>query len=111
VRTWFHWNRSRHRVLRVGVFCFGLILILLGGALWLVSMLFAAPLMFAGLWVWSREFHWGHRLFTGFLKRLRALWSRVRARPVRWTVITVCGIASAAAAYWAWGHFGLPGSG
>src|SRR3712207_8576722 len=47
----------------------GLLLILVGAAMWLVSALLAAPPAFAGLWVWSREFHWGHRLFRWFLRR------------------------------------------
>jgi hypothetical protein len=104
--TWFRATPHRHRLLRVGVFVAGLLLMMAGLTLWLASVLLAAPLMFVGLWVWSREFHWGHRLFRGFLRRLAGLWSRVRSRPVRWTLLTVGGIAVAWAGYWAWGRFG-----
>jgi len=104
--SWFRDDRHRHLAFRAGVFVVGLVLILLGAAMWLVSTLLAGPPMFAGLWVWSREFHWGHRLFRGFLGRARSMWSRAKARPMRWCVVTLLGIAAAAAAYWAWGRFG-----
>jgi hypothetical protein len=91
---------------RAGVFVVGLVLILLAAAMWLISVFLAAPPAFAGLWVWSREFHWGHRLFRGFLRHARSLCSRARARPMRWGVITLGGIVSAWSAYWAWGRYG-----
>jgi hypothetical protein len=106
VWTWCRANRSRHRVLRVGVFVVGLVLILLGATMWLITSLAAVPLMFVGLWVWSREFHWGHRLHRGFCRRAESLWSRVKAGPVRWAFITAAGIAVAVAGYWAWGRYG-----
>jgi hypothetical protein len=107
--TWWTWcraTRGRHHVFRAGVFVLGLLLILVGATMWLASVLLAAPLMFVGLWVWSREFHWGHRLLRGFLRRAARLWSRVRASPVRWSFMTVCGVAVAWAGYWAWGQYG-----
>ena len=106
--SWCRENRSRHRLLRVGVFVVGLLLILLGAAMWLFSALLSAPPVFVGLWLWSREFHWGHRLFKAFLRRARSLASRMKARPMRWAVITVAGVGVAWAVYWAWGHYGLP---
>ncbi len=109
---WWNWCREtmgRHRVLRAGVFVVGLLLMVVSAAMWLFSLLLAVPPMFVGLWVWSREFLWGHRLFRVFLRRTHSLWERVKARPVRWSLITVAGVASAWAGYWAWGHYGLPG--
>ena len=91
---------------RAGVFVVGLLLILTGAAMWVISALLAAPPAFAGLWVWSREFHWGHRLFRGFLHRARSMWSRARARPLLWGFITLAGIGGAWATYWAWGRYG-----
>ena len=108
---WFREYRIRHRVLRVGVFAVGLLLVLAGATAWLVSTLLSLPAVFLGLWVWSREFHWGHRLFKGFLQHAQALWSRVKARPVRWTLITIGGVAVAWGAYRALGHFQLFGMG
>jgi len=109
--SWFRENRGRHRLFRVGVFVVGLILVLVGAAMWLVSLLLAVPPVFVGLWVWSREFHWGHRLFRSFLRRAASLWSRVRSRPVRWAVITLGGVGVGCAGYWAWVHYGLVGMG
>jgi hypothetical protein len=109
--SWFRENRGRHRLFRAGVFVVGLLLILVGAAMWLLSLLLALPLVFLGLWVWSREFYWAHRLFGAFLRRARSLWSRVKSRPVRWAVITVGGVGVACAGYWAWGHYGLLGAG
>jgi hypothetical protein len=108
---WFREHRSRHRVLRVGVFALGLLLVLAGAAAWLVSALLSLPAVFLGLWVWSREFHWGHRLFTAFSRSASSLWSRAKARPVRWALITVGGVVVAWGAYWALGHFRLLGLG
>ena len=108
---WWCWCREterRHRLLRVGVFVVGLLLILVGVVMWLVSALLAVPPVFVGLWLWSREFHWGHRLFKAFLGRARSLSSRVKARPMRWAVVTVAGVGVAWALYWVWGHYGLP---
>jgi hypothetical protein len=82
-----------------------------GAALWLFSLLLALPPLFVGLWLWSREFHWGHRLYRAFLRRSWSLWWRVKTRPVRWGLITVAGLGTAWAGYWAWGHYGLPGIG
>ena len=104
--SWFRDRQHRHAMWRAGVFVVGLLLILVGAAMWLVSALLAAPPAFAGLWVWSREFHWGHRLFRWFLRRARSLWSRARERPMRWGLITLGGIGAAGAAYWAWGRYG-----
>jgi hypothetical protein len=109
--SWFRENKSRHRLFRAGVFVVGLILVLAGAAMWLLSMLLAVPPVLVGLWVWSREFHWGHRLYRAFLRRAWSLWSRVRSRPVRWAVATLGGVGLAWAGYWAWGHYGLMGLG
>jgi len=82
----------------------GLLLVLVGVAMWLFSVLLTVPPIFAGLWVWSREFDWGHRLFHAFLRRARSLWSRVKQRPRRWTALTVTGVVAGAAAYWGIAH-------
>ena len=102
--SWFRESRNRHLLFRTGVFLVGLLLILVGAAMWLVSVLLAVPPVFVGLWVWSREFRWGHRLFAAFLGQARSLWSRVKARPVRWAFITAGGVGVAWAGYWALGH-------
>jgi hypothetical protein len=87
-------------IYRAGTFVVGLLLVLVGLAMWLFSVLLTVPPIFAGLWVWSREFDWGHRLFHAFLRRARSLWSRVKQRPARWALMTVTGVAAGAAGYW-----------
>ena len=99
-------TRGRHRTFRVAVFLVGLVLTVGGAAMWLVSSLLALPPVLLGVWVWSREFHWGHRLHRACLRQADSLWSRVKLRPVRWALITLVGIGSAWAAFWAWGQFG-----
>ena len=106
--TWLRANKGRHHTFRVGVFLVGLILTVGGAAMWLVSSLLALPPVLIGVWVWSREFHWGHRLYRACLRHGESWWSRVKLRPVRWALITLAGVGSAWAAFWAWGQFGLP---
>ncbi|HYO40395.1 MAG TPA: hypothetical protein VER39_12155 [Nocardioidaceae bacterium] len=107
--TWLRGTRGRHQFLRAGVFVAGLFMMLLGAFMWLFSLLLAVPPLFVGLWVWSREFHWGHRLYRAFLRRAGSLWARIKLRPARWGLLTAAGLAAAVAGYWAWGYFGLPG--
>lgn len=82
------------------MFLLGSALTLLGVAAWLLSVLLTAPLLLAGLWVWSHEFHWAGRLlgrchsWTGSLRR------RVEARPVRWGLMTATSIGGSGTAYW-----------
>ena len=92
---------------RGGVFLAGLVLVLVGAALWMFSVLLTLPPLFAGLWIWSSEFRWGHRLLRIFTGHAHQLWGRVRARPLRWSARTVLGVASGAAASWAASHFHL----
>ena len=85
---------------RVGVFALGSVLNLLGAAAWLLSVLLMAPLMLAGLWVWSHEFDWAERMLTRFRGWTHKLWCRARAHPVRWGVTTVVSIGATTTAYW-----------
>jgi hypothetical protein len=109
--SWFRENLTRHRIFRVGIFIAGTLLVVVGAGMWLLSALLAAPPALAGLWLLSREFHWGHRLFRALLRRAESLWSRAKARPLRWVTITIVGLAVAAAGYWACGHYGIVGMG
>ena len=93
---------TRNAFARIGIFVIGFVLVVLGAAAWLLSVLLTVPFMFAGLWVWSREFHWAHRLFGRFLGWGRSLWQRLRAHPVRWGVSTAVSLGCTTAAYWWW---------
>jgi hypothetical protein len=88
--------------MRAGIFSLGLVLNLLGAAAWLLSALLMAPLMLAGLWIWSHEFPWAGRLLDRFHTWARALWRRITARPVRWGVSTATSLSGTATAYWLW---------
>lgn len=89
------------------VFTVGLLVVLGGAALWMFSILLTAPLVFAGLWVWSWEFLWAGRLLHRFRLWLTRLGERARRRPLRWTALTTVGVASGAAAYYAGLQSGL----
>ena len=91
---------GRSGIRRIGVFAVGFVLNLLGAAAWLLSVLLMAPLMLAGLWVWSREFEWAERLLGRFRHWAGALWRRVRAHPVRWGLTTVLSLVATGVAYW-----------
>ena len=95
------------RCYRAGVFAAGLVLVVLAATLWALSVLLMLPLVLAGLWVWSTEFGWGRRLFEAVRKRARRLRARVTARPARWVLITLGGLAAGVAGSWALGHFRL----
>ena len=70
-------------------------------------MLLTAPVIFAGLWIWSWEFVWARRLLHRFRAWLGRFWRRVRRRPTKWAIITALGILSGVAAYWAGYKFGF----
>jgi hypothetical protein len=91
-------RRSKFR--RAGIFAVGAVLNVAGAAAWLLSVLLTAPLMLAGVWVWSREFGWAERLLHRVRAWVASLWQRVRTHPVRWAVMTVAGLAGTAALYW-----------
>ena len=73
---------------------------LLGVAAWLVSVLLTAPLMLAGVWVWSREFDWAKRLLVHVRRWAGSIWRRVRVHPVRWGAATLTSLGGSATAYW-----------
>lgn len=89
---------------RCGVFAGGLVLVLVGVAMWMFTILLTLPLAFAGVWLWSTEFGWGRRLHAALTRRARRVWAGVRARPVRAVVLTALGWAACTGAYWAATH-------
>jgi hypothetical protein len=78
-----------------------------GAVLWVFSTLLTAPVILAGLWIWSGEFVWARRLLHRFMGWLGRFWERVRRRPTKWTMLTALGVLSGAVAYWASHAFGL----
>ena len=92
---------------RIGVFVAGLLFVLLGIALSVLPGPLTIPPVLLGLWVWSTEFDWAQRFFNTFKQKARDTWAHARRHPVSSAIITVGGLAAAAAVFWAVGHFEL----
>jgi hypothetical protein len=90
---------------RIGVFVAGLLFVVLGIALSVLPGPLTIPPVLVGLWVWSSEFDWAKRFFTTFKQKARDTWAHAKRHPVSSSVITVGGLAAAAVAFWAIGHF------
>ena len=93
-------HRAANHCFRAVVFGVGLIVVLGGAALWLFSTLLTAPVILAGLWIWSWEFVWARRLLHRFKLWCGRFWERVKRRPTKWVIITALGVLSGVAAYW-----------
>jgi hypothetical protein len=106
-RDRIHRNPGLARVWRVGVFLAGLLCVALGFALAVLPGPLTIPPILLGLWVWSTEFEWARRFFAVFRRKARDAWAHARQHPVSSIVITVGGLAAAAVAVWAVGHFQL----
>ncbi len=92
---------------RIGVFLVGLLCIAAGVALSVLPGPLTIPPVLLGLWIWSTEFEWAHRLFASFRKKGKEAWAHAQRHPVSSSVLTVGGLALAGAAFWAVGHFQL----
>jgi len=92
---------------RIGVFVAGLLFIVLGVALAVLPGPLTIPPVLVGLWIWSTEFAWARRFFETSKDKAKATWAHAKHHPVSSTAITVGGLAAAAAAIWAVGHFQL----
>ena len=106
-RDRIHRNPGLARVWRIGVFLAGLLCVALGFALAVLPGPLTIPPILLGLWVWSTEFEWARRFFAVFRRKARDAWAHARQHPVSSIVITVGGLAAAAVAVWAVGHFQL----
>src|SRR3954465_9450917 len=99
-------GRLRH-FRRAGVFFAGLLCIAVGIALAVLPGPLTIPPVLLGLWIWSTEFSWAHRLFESFKKKGREAWQHAKVHPVSSTIITVGGVVGAIAVVWAVNHFDL----
>ena len=95
------------QVWRIGVFVVGLLFVALGVALAVLPGPLTIPPVLLGLWIWSTEFAWAARFFDAFQEKGRKAWEHAKRHPVSSTVITVGGLALAAAAFWAVGRYEL----
>ncbi len=86
---------------RVGVFIAGLLCILVGVALAALPGPLTIPPVLLGLWIWSTEFRFAHALFEKFKEKGRDAWAASKRKPVTSAIVTVGGLAGAAAVVWA----------
>ena len=105
-------DRMRHKpgighAYRIGVFVVGLLFILAGIALVVLPGPLTIPPIVLGLWIWSTEFRWAHRLFESFQRKAHEAWDHAKVHPVSSALITAGGLALAAAVVWAVSHFDL----
>lgn len=77
---------------RVGVFVLGLAFIALGGVLIVLPGPLTIPPILVGLYIWSTEFSWAHRLFEIAKRKGQETWQHARRHPVSSTVVTVGGL-------------------
>src|SRR4051795_5421965 len=92
---------------RVGVFVVGLLCIIAGFALAVLPGPLTIPPVLLGLWIWSTEFRFAERFFDSFKRKAQKAWTHAKEHPVSSIAITVGGLAAAAVAVWAVGHFQL----
>jgi uncharacterized membrane protein YbaN (DUF454 family) len=83
---------------RVGVFLAGLVCIAGGVLLAVLPGPLTIPPVLLGLWIWSREFRWAHRLFQAFQRKAVQAWEHAKQHPVSSTAVTVGGLALVVAA-------------
>jgi Putative transmembrane protein (PGPGW) len=96
----------RH-VWRTGVFVVGLLWIAAGGALVVLPGPLTIPPIILGLWIWSTEFEWAHRLFSSARKKGSEAWEQAKRRPVASAFVTGGGLLLAGAVIWSVSHFHL----
>lgn len=77
---------------RIGVFVLGLAFIALGGVLIVLPGPLTIPPILVGLYIWSTEFRWAHRLFESAKQKGQEAWQHAQRHPVSSTVVTVGGI-------------------
>ena len=106
-RARMHSNPGTKTAYRVAIFVAGLLLVLLGAALTVLPGPLTIPPVLAGLYVWSTEFAFARRFFAAFRRQAVAAWQHAKQHPVSSAAITLGGLAAAAAAIWAVGHFQL----
>jgi uncharacterized protein (TIGR02611 family) len=95
------------QVWRVGVFVAGLLFIALGVALMALPGPLTIPPVLLGLWIWSTEFAFAERFFSSFKRKADEAWEHARQHPRTSALVTGGGLAAAAVAFWAVGHFEL----
>lgn len=92
---------------RVGIFLLGLVCIAAGMALVVLPGPLTIPPIVLGLWIWSTEFEWAHRLFARGKEKAQEAWAHAKRHPVSSTAVTLGGLVGAAVLIWATLHYDL----
>jgi len=100
-------TRGLRHVWRSAVFLVGLLCIAAGGALVVLPGPLTIPPIVLGLWIWSTEFEWAHRMFAAARKKGHEAWEQAKRHPVASVFVTGGGLLVAGAIVWAVGHFHL----
>lgn len=91
-------TRGGRIALKTGVFLLGLVFIGLGVAAVVLPGPLTIPPMLLGLYIWASEFEWADALFQRAKKSGLEAWAKAKTRPVSSAVVTIGGLALAAAA-------------
>ena len=89
------------------VFVAGLICILGGFALVVLPGPLTIPPIVLGLYIWSTEFAFAHRLFQKAKQQFDEAWEAAKRKPVQAAVVSGGGIVMAGVVLWAVLHFEL----
>ncbi len=82
------------QLLQVLVFVLGLLFILLGVALAALPGPLTIPPILVGLYIWSTEFGWAHRLLERVKVSAREAWEKAKDKPVVSALVTISGLVA-----------------
>jgi uncharacterized protein (TIGR02611 family) len=92
---------------RVGVFLLGLAFIVLGGVAIVLPGPWTIPPILVGLYIWSTEFRWAHRLFENSKQKGKEAWAHAKRHPVSTAAVTIAGLVGIAVAIFVVEHWHL----
>lgn len=95
------------QLLQVIVFVLGLLFILLGIALLALPGPLTIPPILVGLYIWSTEFGWAHRLLERAKVSAREAWEKAKDKPVISGLVTVSGLIALGVGIYLVGRFDL----
>ncbi len=95
------------QLLQVLVFVLGLLFILLGIALAALPGPLTIPPILLGLYIWSTEFGWAHRLLERAKKSAREAWVKAKDKPVVSGLVTASGLIALGVGIYLVGRYDL----
>jgi uncharacterized membrane protein YbaN (DUF454 family) len=81
-------------LLRALVFVAGLFFVVLGLVLIVLPGPLTIPPILLGVWIWSTEFSWAHRLLARARRSAQTAWEQARQRPFWSALVTVGGLVA-----------------